>query len=374
MPDELATHTRTRLLIGRLAEYEELLGVLDTHQGLTVISADPWSGTSALLQSAVEELQASCVLVDARRCADELDLAMAIADAAVTALAPDAAGWWDGTAPPASTAGLRLSRTLSEASIELDDLRLGAGRPETRLDEAFELLLALADDRRATVVIDHAGLLLAGMPAPQARQLLGRLRRLRQAHDRLDLMLVEHPDGDAATAMRDSEHPLYQAGRELRIRRPVPARYIDDMAIARSWTDAPVPVLRIAAELASGVPWLTWQIIDRSDPGDADPRERALSGWTAVRAASEAATIRQWDLLRRLHPHAQTVFAALATDLAPHAIAANSKSVTDALRRLGGVGLAWQPEPRRWAIGDPLLAAWARENAPSWIRRRRRNG
>ncbi len=369
MPERATTPAR--LLIGRLAEYQELLGLLNSGQGLTVISTDPWSGTSALLQSAVEEASGPCVLVDARRCADELDFAMAIADATVTALAPEAAGWWHGSAPPASTAGLRLSRTLASESIPLDGLRFGSGRPDVRLDEAMRLVLALTGDRPASLIIDHAGLLLAGMQAPSARELLSRLRALRQRYDRLDLILVEHPDGDAASALSDDRHPLYQAGRALRIRRPAPARYVDDLAIARTWTDAPAPLLRIAAELAAGVPWLTWQIIEQSTPAAADAREQALTGWAVVRAASEAATIREWDLLRRLHPHAQTVVAAMAVGLKPNAIAANSKSVGDALRRLRGAGMAWQPQPRSWTLGDPLLAAWARGHAPPWIERRR---
>lgn len=372
MPNTAATLTPARLLIGRLAEYQELLGLLDSRQGLTVIAADPWSGTSVVLRSAIEEIAWPCVLVDARPCANAVDLAMAIADAAVTALAPDAAGWWQRLAPPASTAGLRLSRVLSTEGVDLEDLQQGAGRAEDRLDEAIRLLVALAGDQPAALVIDHAGLLLAGMPAPQARQLLGTLRSLRQAHDQLDLILVEHPDGEAVTALNDAGHPLYRAGRDVRFRRPDPARFVDDLAIARPWTDVPIPLLRIAADLAAGVPWLTWQIIDRSTPTNGDLRARALTGWADVRAATEPATIRQSDLLRRLHPHAQTVFAALASGLKPHTIPANSKSVTDALRRLGGIGLAWQPEPRRWVVGDPLLAAWTREHSPPWIQRRRR--
>lgn len=370
MPDATTTPTPSRLLIGRLAEYQELLTVLDSRQGLTILAADPWSGMSAVLRSAIEALAWPCILVDARSCTDELDLAMAIADATVTTLAPEAAGWWQRLSPPASKAGLELSRVLSAESINLEDLQLGGGHAEQRLDEAIRLLVALAAPQPATLVIDHAGLLLAGMPAPESRNLLGDLRSLRQTHDALDLLLVEHPDGDASAALRDTDHPLYRAGSELRLRRPDPARYVDDLAIARPWTDVPIPLLRIAADLAAGVPWLTWQIVDSASASNGDHRAQALAGWAAIRATTEPATVRQWDLLRRLHPQAQTVIAALASGLKPHSIAANSKSVSDALRRLNGAGLAWQPEPRRWAGADPLLASWAREHPPPWIHRR----
>lgn len=371
MSDATTTPTPSRLLIGRLAEYQELLSVLDSRQGLTIVAADPWSGTSAIVRSATEEIDWPCVLVDARSCTDELDLAMAIADATVTTLAPEAAGWWKRLAPPASKAGLELSRVLSAENIDLDDLQLGGGRAEDRLDEAIRLLVALAAPQPATLVIDHAGLLLAGMPAPDARKLLGDLRSHRQTHETLDLLLVEHPDGEASTALQDADHPLYRAGRQLRLRRPDAARYVDDLAIARPWTDVPVPLLRIAADLAAGVPWLTWQLIDHAGAPNDDPRTQALTSWAAVQAATEPATVRQWDLLRRLHPQAQAVVAALASGLKPHSIAANSKSVSDALRRLNGAGLAWQPESRRWVNGNPLLAAWAREHPPPRIHRRR---
>jgi len=371
MSDASTTFTPERLLIGRLAEYEELVGVLDSRQGLTIVAADPWSGTSAVVRSAIEEIAWPCVLVDARPCTDELDLAMAIADATVSSLAPEAAGWWQRLAPPASKAGLELSRVLSTESIDLEDLQLGAGRAEERLDDAIRLLVALAAPQPATLIIDHAGLLLAGMPAPDSRKLLGKLRSLRQTHQVLDLLLVEHPDGEASTALQDADHPLYRAGRQLRLRRPDPARYVDDLAIARPSTDVTIALLRIAADLAAGVPWLTWQIVDHGSSSNDDPRAQALAGWAAIRTATDPATVREWDLLRRLHPQAQTVFAALASGLKPHSIAANSKSVSDALRRLNGAGLAWQPQPRRWVTGNPLLASWAHEHPPPWIHRRR---
>ncbi len=110
MPETAQLAGNAEVLTGRIAEYQELLDVLGQRPGLTVISGDPWSGTSALLSAAIDELHGKCVLVDARSCLDSRDLAMAIADTAVAQLAPDAAAWWTQAAPQASAAGLRLAR------------------------------------------------------------------------------------------------------------------------------------------------------------------------------------------------------------------------------------------------------------------------
>lgn len=77
------------------------------------------------------------------------------------------------------------------------------------------------------------------------------------------------------------------------------------------------------------------------------------------------------DRLATLALIAQAVVAAMGVGLRPHAVAANPKSINDALSRLRELGMAWQPEPRRWALGDPLLAAWVRDHAPPWTARRR---
>src|ERR1700691_6433580 len=111
MPEIAQQAGNAEVLTGRLAEYQELLDVLDQRPGLTVISSDPWSGTSALLAAAPDELSGTHILVDARSCSDNRDLAMAVADTAIAALAPEAAAWWTQAAPPASAAGLRLART-----------------------------------------------------------------------------------------------------------------------------------------------------------------------------------------------------------------------------------------------------------------------
>lgn len=371
MPDvALLEAGNAEVLTGRLAEYGELLDVLGERPGLTVISGDPWSGTSALLATAIAELDGACVVVDARGCGDSLDLAMAIADTAVAQLAPDASAWWMGTAPPASAAGLRLSRTLSQRGVDPGELRRGSGPGERRLPEAIELLLALAHGE-AVLALDHLGLMLSALPGEDVRQLLGALRTARQENPGLDLVLVEHPGGPVSSALADPGHPLYRAGQLLGVRRPKPTRFVDDLAITRPWTDARVEVIGAAAELAGGVPALTWRVIDLAPADGEDDHTRALTGWTRLRQMTTAQTARQWDLLRRVHPIAQSVVAAMSVGIRPHSVAANPKSVNDALGRLRELGVAWQPEPRRWALGDPLLAAWVRDHAPPWAARRR---
>ena len=373
MPDASAVRAgNAEALTGRLAEYGELLDVLSERPGLTVVSADPWSGTSSLLLAAIEELDGPYVMVDARSATDSLDLAMAIADAAVARLASDASAWWSGTAPPTSAVGLRLSRTLSEAGVDLEDLRLGSGRGEQRLRESIELLMALADSG-ALLVIDHAGQMLSAMAPQQRRELLAELRAVRQRHSDLDLVLVERKAGPISEALADPGHPLYRAGQVLRFTRPSPARFIEDLAITRPWTSAPVDLIGAAAELAAGVPGLTWRVIELAPAEGEDGPSRALAGWSRLRGITAPLTAREWDLLRRVHPVAQSVVAAMSVGLRPHAVAANPKSVGAALGRLRELGIAWQPEERRWALGDPLLAAWAREHAPPWALRRTRS-
>lgn len=362
--------SEAEVLTGRLAEHRELLDVLAERPGLTVISADPWSGTSGLLATTIDELSGARVSIDARACADSLDLAMALADTTVARLAPDASAWWKETAPPTSAAGLRLSRTLSRAGIDLEDLQVGAGAGARRLPEAIELLIALGDGD-VILAVDHLGLMLSALSGEEAREVLGELRAARQRHPGLDLVLVEHPDGPVSSALVDRNHPLYRAGQVLRLRRPTPARFVEDLAVTRPWTDAPAGLIGAAAELAGGVPALTWRVIDLARTEGGDDPTRALAGWRRLRLMTAAQTARQWDLLRRIHPIAQSVVAALSVGLRPHAVAANPKSINDSLSRLRELGMAWQPEPRRWALADPLLAAWVRDHAPPWAARRR---
>jgi len=366
---ELSRLPTGRLLTGRVSEWGEVLELLSERHGLTVIVSDPWSGTSALLEDAVHEVGSPAILVDARRCSDALDLAMAIADGAVETFDAEASAWWLGAAPPNSTAGLRLSRSLSEQGVDLDDLRHGSGLGDQRLRDAIELLVALASEP-AKLVIDHLGRMLSAMRASESRVILDVLRAALQQHRELDLIVVDHPGGPVATALPDEDHPLYRAGRSLRFRRPTPERIVGDLIITKPMVDVQVELLRAAAELAAGVLELTWKAIDLAPRTGSDPASRALAGWNALRDASEGSVRREWDLLRRVHPSAQSVVAAMSLGLKPHSVPAASKSVSDALNRLRDVGLVWQPEQRAWLLADPLLGAWARRNAPPWMTRR----
>jgi hypothetical protein len=98
------------------------------------------------------------------------------------------------------------------------------------------------------------------------------------------------------------------------------------------------------------VPALAWRIVDLAPTRGEDEQTRALAGWRALRNTTVSLTAREWDLLRRVHPSAQSVVAAISVGLRPHVVAANPKSVNDALARLRELGLAWQPQPRTWAL------------------------
>jgi hypothetical protein len=358
-----------QLLSGHVAEWGELLLLLEERRGLTVIVADPLSGTSALLAAALEQDTLPSVLVDARRCANSLDLAMAIADGAIAALTPETTAWWMGAAPPSSTAGLRISRLMSEQGIDPQPLRLGEGDGIRRLGEALELTAALAHGP-GTLAIDHLGVTLANVRGATRREILAALRTARQQVNNLNVLLVDHPDGPITRALSDRQHPLYRAGERLRVLRPTPARIVEDLAITKPLVKTPIALLRAAAELAAGVPALTWQAIAMA-PSDGENPARALSGWEALRRATAVSVRREWDLLHRVHPAAQTVVAAISLGLKPHNAPAASKTVDDALNRLRDVGIAWQPAQRTWAVADPLLAAYAREHAQPWALRRR---
>lgn len=355
-------------LNGRLAEYQEILALIDQSPGLTVLACDPFSGATALLQAAAEEAHRPCVLVDARGCADILDLACAIGDATVRTLAPDAAAWWMGTAPPSTLSGLKLWRSVSTQGIDLDELREGHGQPLARLRDATNLLAVLAAGP-AAIIIDHFGPFLFSIGTSDARKLLGEIRALRQRVSHIDVMLTEYPDGVISQALFDPEHPLYKAGSVVPVTRAHPSRFVEDLAITRPATNVPPGVLRACAEMAAGVPALTWRAVDLS-PSGIDPNAAAVTGWRSLRASTQPATARHYETLRRVHPLAQTLVAAIASGIRPHAVAANTKSVQDALRTMRALGLAWQPEPRRWALADPLLSAYAHDHAAPWIGRR----
>jgi hypothetical protein len=358
----------SQLIIGHVAEWSELLLLLEERRELTVIVADPLSGTSALLAAALEQSKSSSVLIDTRRCASPLDLAMAIADSAIAALAPDATAWWVGASPPNSASGLRTSRLLNAHGIDPHALRSGKGQGLSRLLEALELTAALADGP-VTLAIDHIGYLLANLRGTASREILGALRTARQQTSNLHFLLVDHPGGPISHALSDQQHPLFRAGERLRMRRPTPSRIVEDLAITRPLVKAPAALLRRAAELAGGVPALTWQAVAMS-PSDGENPARALSGWEALRRATAVSVQREWELLRRVHPAAQTIVGAISVGLKPHNAPAASKTVDDALNRLRDVGMAWQPAERTWAIADPLVSAYAREYAQPWALRR----
>lgn len=357
-----------RSLTGHVAEWGELLTVLAEQAGLTVIVADPLSGTSLLLQSALNENGQLHLLVDARICADARDLALAIADRGIETVAPEALAWWQGLAPPASTAGLRLRRQLQGSGIETQQLQTGKGQGAVLLRRALELTAELTDGN-AILAIDHLGVMLANTRESAAREILDALRAVGQRHSDLRLVLVDQPQGQISQALDDPGHPMYRGGQRLRLTRPTSDRVIQDLAITKPLIRTPIPLLRAAADLAAGVPALTWQIIEHAG-GDGDPAARAVEGWQSLRRANATSVRQQWDALRRLHPAAQTLVAAISLGLRPHSIPAASKTVDDGLNKLRDIGAAWQPEERTWAIADPLLAAFAREHTPAWARRR----
>jgi hypothetical protein len=158
----------------------------------------------------------------------------------------------------------------------------------------------------------------------------------------------------------------------LRIRRAQPSRFVADLAITRGWTGTPVDLIGAAAELANGVPALAWSIVKLAPTEPDFPPTRAFQGWLELRRITTPTTAHQWELLRRVHPLAQPIIAAMSVGMRPHSIGANSKSINEGLKRLRDVGLAWRSERRYWALADPLLAAWARDHAAPWAQRRSR--
>ena len=358
----------SRVLLGHLSEYQRLLTVLDAQPGLVVLAADPLSGASAVVRLVLDELAAATVYVDARGALDEMDLGMAIGDAAVGALRPEASAWWSGTAPPSDREGLRLHRALSQQSIDLEDVRLGSGRGDRVLDVALELTARLAGGP-VMLAIDHLDG-VATKPRPSAGDPLATLRASRQRIPDLHLLLVDRSGGPVQRALDDSEHPLYRGGQVERLRRADPSRFVDDLAVARPWTGASVVTIRTAAELAAGSPAYVWSIVDLAEDAGLEGPQGAVAAWRKLRALTAAQTAGQFDLLRAVHPVAQPVIAAVAAGLGAYALPLNDGRVRAALQNLAAVGAVWQPRDREWAVADPLLAAWSRDHAPPWIRRR----
>jgi hypothetical protein len=347
-------------LAGHLGVHRELLVALDEQPGLLALIADPWSGCSALLGSVVEDLANPTVIIDARTATDMLDLARWIAYGAVRRFRPAAQSYWRDQRAHVDPEALALHRILSDSGIDLADLRHGTGPSLQRLGDALELLIALAESP-VCLVIDHTDLLLNDLQPRKQRESTGVLRAALQRHPQLQLVLVGWPGSAVEDAIDHPEDPLYRSGQKIRLRRPSPAQYVDDMVVLRPEFNGSVDLLGAAAELAGGVPWITWKVIELADSTGSVP-QRAVGGWTRLRELTAPVTARQFDTLRRTHPIAQQVVTALARGDPAYAVPANSKRITDALGRLRDIGLAWQPSPRKWSLSDPLLAAWARDN------------
>ncbi|HEY5197292.1 MAG TPA: hypothetical protein VIJ51_09745 [Solirubrobacteraceae bacterium] len=356
-----------RSLIGLISEHRELAIQLAEHLDLLVIESDPLSGTSVLLSMTLDDADRPTLAIDARSTGDALDLAMAIATAAVTRLAPQAASWWNSTST-IDIEGLSLSHALAGQGVNLDDLRLGAGSGTEQLRHALELAAALSAGP-ALVAIDHLDDLLERLNAQASRELLGALRADHQRAGSVQQLLVGRTDGRLASALRDPGHPLYRAGPILRVRRPRPQRFIDDLAIGRAWTTVPDDVIAAAAELAAGAPAYVWRTLDAVTTSTGHPGARVLDAWRHLRQATEPATAQQFRLLASTHRAAPTVVCAIALGVGPYELPLNPKSVNDALTRMRARGQVFSPEKQRWAVSDPLLGAWAREHAPIWVYR-----
>lgn len=353
-----------------MAEYGELTIRLAEHPDLLVIESDPFSGTSALLALALEDLDQPALTVDARTAGSALDLAMAIATEAISRLAPRAASWWNG-ASVVDTAGLWLSHALSSRGIDLGQLRAGTGSGLERLRHALELAAELCGGS-GLLAIDHVDDLLERLSVPAALALLGVLRAEHQRGGSVAQLLVGRVEGRVASALHNPSHPLYRAGDILPVRRPKPQRFIDDLAIGRAWTTADTEVIGTAANLAAGAPAYVWRIVDGASAQAGEHRDRALVAWRALRETAEPSTAQQFRLLGSVHRAAPTVVCAIAGGIGPYELPLNPKSVNDALTRMRARGQVFSPERGRWAVSDPLLAAWARDHAPVWVRRRAR--
>ncbi|MEJ7786900.1 MAG: hypothetical protein WKF96_19035 [Solirubrobacteraceae bacterium] len=374
-----------RELIGYLGTFQELQMHLDERPRLTIVQAAPRSGASGLLAHVATTLDGLIVLVDARDCHDVTDLAMSIGDHAVAAARPQASSWWTSSRPVGGREALELARTLARRGSDLDDLRQGHGPPSALLADAFALVKALTQDAGATVVIDHLGELLAGLKARDAAQLLSDLRARAQEIGGASLVLVDAWDGQIVGDLHDPHAALYRGGVLLDIRRASAEEFVTDLAIGRPWLPSEItpPLLRGLADLAAGAPGPLWAMVDLIHSGavtfgDVDRQRLEAAPLPAFAATAfrrlcdlnRGALAAQWSMLRRVHPQANAVIAALAVGYGPHAIPANPKVARDALRRLRGLGIVWQPKPRTWAIADPMLAAFARSHRPPWLTRR----
>lgn len=359
-----------RWLIGLTAEYGELTLRLGEHPDLLVVESDPLSGTSALLALALESLDWPLLTVDARPAGSALDLAMAVATTAIARLAPNAMGWWNGTSVVDSE-GLRLSRAMANRGIKLEQLRAGAGPDAQRLRHALELAAELCEGH-GLLAIDHLDDLLERLSAASALELLGVMRAEHQRPGSVGQLLVGRVEGRLSSALHDPSHPLYRGGETLSIRRPEPHRFVDDLARGRHWTKAHADAIGVAADLAAGAPAYVWRIVDGASAQVGEHRDRARAAWRALRETAEPSAAQQFRLLGSVHRAAPSVVCALATGIGPYELPLNHKTVNDALTRMRARGQVFSPGRGRWAVSDPLLAAWARDHSTVWIRRRSR--
>jgi hypothetical protein len=365
---ETSVQPLERWRIGLTSEHRELAIRLAERPELLVLESDPLSGASVLLALVLEGADQPAVRVDARVAGSALDLAMSIATAAVSRLAPQALSWWNG-ADTFDVEGLRLSRTVSRQGIDLDRLRTGSGAGVEQLRHALELAAELSGGT-AVLALDHLDDLLERLSERTARAVLGVFRAEHQRAGSLQQLLVGRTGGRLASALRDPGHQLYRAGTNLQLRRPRPQRFVDDMeASPPEWKEITLAVVGAAAELANGAPAYVWRLFDATR-AQAKAERDVHHAWRGLREHAEPSTAQQFRLLGSVHRAAPTVVCAIANGIGPYELPLNPKSVNDALTRMRARGQVFAPEKQRWAISDPLLAEWARENAPVWVRRR----
>lgn len=363
---ETAGGVHSRWLIGLLAEYYELLDRLAERQRLLVIEADPLSGASAVMSAALGASGLPSIIVDARAASEASDLALSIATGAIRALAPEASAWWS-RGGSSDRAGTRLARKAAGRGIDLALFRSGDGQRD-QLRRALELLEVLTDDP-VWLAVDHLDDLLERLRPARRDELLGVLRASSQLAVPVHQLLVGRTAGQLASALDDEEHPLYHAGDRVSIRRAAPGRFIDDLAVG-TWSDAPVPLIAAAAELAAGAPAYVWRIVDIGIGRDgAGPRELASAAWRELRTQLEPSCAQQFVLAGSVHRAAPAVLSAIASGIGPYELELNPKSVYDALTRMRARGQVFSPAKQRWAVTDPALASWARDHASLQIKR-----
>jgi hypothetical protein len=120
----------------------------------------------------------------------------------------------------------------------------------------------------------------------------------------------------------------------MQLLRPRPHRFVDDLTIGRTWTDASVVVIGAAAELAGGAPAYVWRTGDAARAQAGDHRDRALGAWRRLRETAEPSNAQQFRLLGSVHRAAPTVVCAIANGIGPYELPLNPKSVNDALTRM----------------------------------------